>query len=326
MSPGKQVAIICLALIALLSGAIVGASPPPARKTQQRSDESPAVVRFELPASVEMQERAGLIVPGTFIGRDGTPTWIVKPSGEWIQILLRDTSGKLLFDRRLWPYAPGREPDVTPMAVYGRLGFPFEALPRCEVLRPGRYNLEIRYQSPATDRAIAVSHTAALTLTVRTNKAVPLRHLSLEVPEHVVHDDFRRPEFGVYIRVVNDGCETQHIVPFASDSVSVEARAANGRVVPCRPAIARSASAPIAVPAVQVWQTFVPFSGRCDIPLPSGAAERSRYRVRVSYRGPGWTGAPLQLDRTIELELANLPHSFPTLPRAVPDDRVPDKD
>jgi hypothetical protein len=322
MSPGKQVAIICVALVALFSGAFGSAGAKP----QQREANSSAIVRFELPVSVEMQERAGLIVPGTFIGRGGMPTWIVKPSGEWIQVLLRDTSGKLLFDRRLWPYAPGRQPDVTSIPVYSRLGFPFEVLRRCEPLRPGRYNLEIRYDSPATDQAIAVSQTSALILAVRSNDAVPLRHLSLDVPERVVHEDSRAPEFGVDIRVMNDGCETQNIVPFTSESVSVQARAADGRVVPCRPPVARAASAPIPVPAAQAWQTFVPFSGRCDIPLPTGATERSRYRVRISYSGPGWTGAPLQLDRTIELELANLPHSFPTIPRAIPNDRVPDKD
>lgn len=307
--------IVLLGLIAALTLAERALLPMPF----QRDPESISAVRFELPKAVEMQERAGLTVQGTFVGRGNTPTWIAEPSGEWIQVLLRDGNGRLLIDRRLWPYAPGRQPFVTPTVMYGRLGFPFEVLPRCEALRPGRYNLEVRYDSPARDKAVAVSQAGSIALTVRSDRAVPPRHISLEVPDRVVHDDFRSPQFGLNIRVLNDGCEAQNVVPFAPESVTIEARAEDGRSVACSAPASRPAGAPVAVPSMQSWGTFVPFSGRCDIPLPTGAGQRARYRVHVSYRGPGWTDAPLQLDRTINLELANLPHSSPPASRPTSD-------
>lgn len=304
--------------VGLVVGLIVTASSLLPGPSQLPSPASPAV-RFELPASVEMQERAGLIVTGTFIGRPDTPAWIARPSGEWIHILLRDSDGKLLTDRRLWPYAPGRQSVIIPTVVYGRLSFPFEVLERCEALPSGRYRMEIAYDSPGKDQAIALSHAASVALTVRSDKAVPLRHLSLEVPDHVVNDDFRNPQFGLNVRVLNDGCETQNVTPFAPESATVQARASDGHAVSCRSAVPRSVLPPVAVAPMQSWGTFVSFSDRCDIPLPSGAGERTRYRVQVSYRGPGWTDVPLQLDRTVELELANLPHSSPSVrPRPTP--------
>jgi hypothetical protein len=299
-----------IALLGLIS-AVTLAGPSPRVAAFQREPESIPAVHFELPKAVEMQERAGLTVQGTFVGRASTPTWIAQPSGEWIQVILRDSEGKLLMDRRLWPYAPGRQPFVTPTVMYARLGFPFEALPRCEPLRPGRYNMEVRYESPGKDQAIPVSDRASIALTVRSGGAVPLHHMSLEVPDRVVHDDFRIPQFGLNVRAVNDGCETQNVVPFAPESVTVQARTEDGRSVDCSPPVSRPAAPRVAVPPMQSWGTFVPFSGRCDIPLPNGAGQRTGYRVHVSYRGPGWTDAPLKLDRTVELELANLPHSSP---------------
>ena len=280
---------------------------PPSEPFQR----SPAAVRFELPASVVMQERAGLTVSGAFVGRENIPSWIVKPSEEWIHVLLRDNSGKLLIDRRLGPSASARTGAVTRTVVYRRLSFPFEVLSRCEALPAGQYRLEIRYDSPGTTDAAAVSHAAVLALTVRSDAAVPMRHLSLEIPDRVIHEDFRVGTFGLSVRVVNDGCERQDVVPFAPESVSVQARTSDGRIVTCRQASVSSAQLPVSVPPMGSWGVFIPFSGRCDIPLPSAASERVRYRVQVSYRGPGWTGTPLRLDRSVELELANLPHSSP---------------
>jgi hypothetical protein len=266
-------------------------------------------VRFELPDSVEMQERAGLTVQGAFIGHGDTPSWIATPSETWIHVLLRDSAGKLLIERPLRPSPPGRSPEVIPTVVYSRLGFPFEVLPRCESLSPGRYRLEIRYDSPGLNQAVAVSKAAVLALTVRSNAAVPLRHLSLEVPSRVVYDDFRVPVFGLPVRVLNDGCESQTVMPFAPESVSIQVRTSDGRTITCRSATVISAAAPITLMPANTWAILVPFSGRCDIPLPGGANERTHYRVQVSYRGPGWTGSPLRLDQNVDLELANIPHS-----------------
>jgi hypothetical protein len=266
-------------------------------------------VRFELPNSVEMQERAGLTVQGNFIGHGDTPSWIAMPSEAWIHILLRDSTGKLLIERPLRPAVAGRSPEIIPSVLYSRLGFPFEVLSRCEPLSPGRYRLEIRYDSPGLNQAVPVSKAAVLDLTVRSNAAVPQRHLSLEVPNRVVYDDFRVPIFGLPVRVLNDGCEAQTVVPFAPESVSIQVRRSDGRNISCRPATVTSEAAPVTLMPTNTWGILVPFSGRCDIPLPSGANERTHYRVQVTYRGPGWTGPALRLDQNIDLELANVPHS-----------------
>jgi hypothetical protein len=299
-----------LLMLALWCAPVCAVSPVPGEPSQ----DSRTPVRLDLPTSVEMHERAGLIISGTFRGQAGTPSWIAKPSGEWVHVLLWDDAGKLLIDRRLWPYTPGRKTVVRTAVVYDRLTFPFEVLSRCEALSPGHYRLEVRYDSPSTDRVVAVTRTAELPLTVRSDEAVPLRHLSLEVPRRVVHDDFRVPRFGVAVRVLNDGCETQDVVPFAPEAVSVQAHTVDGRVVPCQPAVAPVTPPPLAVLPMHSWETFIAFSGRCAIPLPIRAGERISYRIQVSYQGPGWGGTSLRLDQTVDLELANLPHSAPGPP------------
>jgi hypothetical protein len=268
-------------------------------------------VRFELPASLEMQERAGLIVSGTFLGQETRPSWIAKPSEGWIRVLLRDGSGKLLIDRQLGPSPTSRSSAVASPVVYQKLSFPFEVLSRCEPLAPGRYRLEIRYNSPGSNEAAPVSHSAVVPLSVRSDSAVPLRQLTLQVPPRIVHEDFRVPSFGLPVRVVNDGCEKQEIVPFTPASVLVQVQTAEGRTVSCQPPSAASSPTPISLRPTESWQIILPLSERCSIPLPAGAGERARYRVQVSYRGVGWTDAPLRLNHKVELELANLPHSSP---------------
>ena len=288
-------------------------SKPSIASAQRRSapsSNSPDV-RIELPASAEMQERAGLILSATFVGRETVPSFIAKPSEEWIHVLIRDSSRKIVTDRQLRQVNSGQSTVVSSAVVYGKLDFPFEVLRRCEALAPGRYQLEVRYESPGSNDFKAVSASAILPLNVRSDSSVPLRHLTLEVPDHVVHDDFRVTTFGVPVRVVNDGCELQNIVPFSAASAVLQVRTADGRGVSCRPAVAGASLAPIPLQSTESWQVVIPLSGRCDIPLPAGAGERVRYRVQLSYRGAGWTNPPLRLDKTVDLELANLPRSSP---------------
>ena len=279
-----------------------------AQRRSASSSNSPDV-RIELPGSAEMQERAGLILSATFVGRENVPSFIAKPSEEWVHVLIRDSSRKIVTDRRLRQVNSSNA--VSSTVVYGKLDFPFEVLRRCEALAPGRYQLEIRYESPGSNDFRAASASAVLPLSVRSDSSVPLRHLALEVPERVVHDDFRITTFGVPVRVVNDGCDQQNILPFSPASATLQVRTADGRSVSCRPPTTGTSLAPIPLQSMESWQVLVPLSGRCDIPLPAGAGERVRYRVQLSYGGTGWTNSPLRLDRIVDLELANLPHSSP---------------